>query len=158
MTTFKQLRCKLLVMLTHKIALPVIKIIRKEKPFPYSKEQLLQMPEGTIGKDLLNYLESRNLQLLSHYARHDMKHLILGYNTTEEGELCMQSFMLGNGRVSFPVLITVVFGFVTPEYWKKMRLAFQLGKQCKPIHTWHWFELVPMQTISIRNKIYQSKK
>ena len=155
LTLFKRIRCGCLVALTHNVALPVLKHVRKVKPFPYTQKQLQEMESGTVGKDLAVFLGDKKLELFPHYARHDMKHVILGYDTTEEGEVCLQSFMLGNGRISFPVLATVLFGLVTaPEYWKKMTKAFQRGKHCIPIHAWNWFDLVPKNTHALRNEIF----
>jgi len=154
-----KIRCACLVALTHNVALPVLKRFRKVKPFPYSQEALQQMTSGTMGKDLADFLHSKELPLLPHYARHDMKHVLLNYDTTEEGELCLQSFMLGNGRISFPVLATVVFGLLTaPEYWKKMYNAYQKGKQCISIHAWNWFDLLPQNTSELRTKIFSRSK
>ncbi len=119
-----------LVFLTHKIALPILEIVRKPNVFTYSEAELKALPAGTLGNDLSNFLEQRNLPLLMHYARHDLKHVLLSYDTTEEGEACLQSFMLGNGRISFPVLATVIYSFLTmPEYWNKMKKAFYKGKK-----------------------------
>jgi ubiquinone biosynthesis protein Coq4 len=158
MSPLKQIRCKLLVSLTHNIALPLLKHIRKPKPFPYSLAELSQMDEGTLGKELFDFIDTKDLSLLTHYARHDMKHIVLGYDTTEEGELCLQSFMLGNGRISFPVLATVLFGLCTaPEYWRKMWLSYRKGRSCISIHRWDWFSLIPADTKSLRNKIFTPK-
>ena len=100
----------------------------------------------------------RKLPLLKHYARHDLKHVLLSYDTTDEGEVCLQSFMLGNGRVSFPVLATVAYGFITmPEHWKKMRQAFWKGNHCTSFHGWKWNELMRVQTIELRRKIFNNK-
>jgi ubiquinone biosynthesis protein Coq4 len=148
-------RSWLLVFLTHKIALPLLKILRKPNVFTYSKEQLNSLPAGSLGRDLYQFLETRKLPLLNHYARHDLKHVLLGYDTTDEGEACLQSFMLGNGRVSFPVLATVIYGFITmPEHWKQMRRAFKKGRRGRSIHSWKWNELLPLQTTDLRNKIF----
>jgi len=134
-----KIRSAVLVFLTHKIALPLLKILRRPNVFTYSKEQLTFLPMGSLGRDLYEFLEARKLPLLKHYARHDLKHVLLGYDTTDEGEACLQSFMLGNGRVSFPVLATVIYGFITmPEHWKQMRQAFKKGKQSISIHGWKW--------------------
>jgi Coenzyme Q (ubiquinone) biosynthesis protein Coq4 len=148
-------RSAILVLLTHKIALPLLKMVRRPNVFTYSKEQLMLLPEGSLGKDLFLFLEKRNLPLLTHYARHDLKHVLLNYDTTDEGEACLQTFMLGNGRVSFPVLATVLYGFITmPEHWKKMLLAYKQGKGCNPFHRWKWNELLVEQTGDLRNKIF----
>ena len=147
-------RSAVLVFLTHNIALPLLRHVRTPAAFNYSELELYMLPDGTLGKDLFNFLEKRNLPLLKHYARHDLKHVLLNYDTTDEGEACLQSFMLGNGRISFPVLATVAYGFITmPEHWKAMRLAFRKGRESSSIHGWKWNELLMEQTDSLRNKI-----
>jgi hypothetical protein len=158
MNLLLNLRRKILVMLTHNVALPLLKSLRKPVPFTFSELELYMLPAGTLGNDLYHFLEKRNLPLLRHYARHDIKHVLLDYDTSEEGEVCLQSFMLGTGRISFPVLATVVYGFVTmPEYWSKMKAAYQKGKQSLSFHSWNWNEVVKEQTKVLREKIYNCK-
>ena len=148
----------MLVLLTHKVALPVLKLVRRPNTFTYSEDELQSLPAGTLGNDLFIFLKQRNLSLLKHYARHDLKHVLLGYDTTEEGEACLQSFMFGNGRISFPVLGTVVYSFLTmPEHWKKMREAFLAGKKSTSIHSWRWNEILFFPTEELRTKIFRNK-
>lgn len=150
------IRSAILVLLTHKIALPLLKIIRRPNVFTYTNEQLSLLPEGSLGNDLFNFLEKRDLPLLTHYARHDLKHVLLNYDTTDEGEACLQTFMLGNGRVSFPVLATVLYGFITmPEHWEKMRSAYKQGKQSTSFHHWKWNELLTAETDVLRMRIFK---
>ena len=87
---FIRVRSVVLVFLTHKIALPLLKLTRRPNAFQYTKEQLQQFPDGTLGKDLYSFLEQRKLSLLPHYTRHDLKHILLKYDTTDEGEACLQ--------------------------------------------------------------------
>jgi len=149
-----RIRETILVLLTHRIALPVLKLVRRPNEFTYSEDDLESLPPGTLGNDLFIFLKQRNLPLLKHYARHDLKHVLLGYDTTEEGEACLQSFMFGNGRISFPVLATVTYSFITmPEYWSKMKEAFRQGKKSDPIHPWKWNELLKELTEELRRKI-----
>lgn len=150
------LRSAVLVFLTHKIALPLIKIVRRPAAFSLSKEQLMALPNGSLGNDLYLFLEKRNLPLLPHYARHDLKHVLLDYDTTDLGEASLQSFMLGNRRVSFPVLATVAYGFITmPEYWRQMRLAFRQGRNSISFHGWKWNEILSEPTELLREKIFK---
>jgi len=150
-----KIRSVILVFLTHKIALPVLKIVRKPNVFVYSKDELKRFPAGTLGNDLYWFLEKRNLPLLKHYARHDIKHVLLNYDTTDEGEARLQCFMLGNGRISFPVLATVLYALITmPEYWKRMRFSFQQGRKSMSIHNWRWNQMVKEQTMELRKKIF----
>jgi ubiquinone biosynthesis protein Coq4 len=150
----KKIRSQVLVFLTHKMALPILKLIRNEEKFPYTLAELKCFATGTLGNDLYNFLDNKELELLPFYARHDMKHILLDYDTTDEGEVCLQCFMLGNGRVSFPVLATVLYGVVTmPEYWKAFTAAYKRGKACKPIADWKWFEILREPTATLKMKI-----
>jgi ubiquinone biosynthesis protein Coq4 len=152
-----KIRSVILVFLTHQVALPLLKLLRKPNLFPHSLDEIGKFPQGTLGNDLYQFLSVRNLPLLKHYARHDLKHVLLGYDTTDEGEACLQSFMFGNGRVSFPVLATIFYSFVTmPEHWNKMRAAYQMGKQSAPFHHWKWNELLNEPTELLRQKIFNN--
>jgi ubiquinone biosynthesis protein Coq4 len=150
----KTFRSRLLVFLTHNMALPLLRYIRKPERFPYSKEELKQFPVNTLGRRLVDFLEEKGLELLPYYARHDMKHILLGYDTTDEGEGCLQCFMLGNGHISFPVLATVLYGVLTmPEYWQSFAVAFKRGRKSTKISGWKWFEILEEPTVILVNKI-----
>ncbi len=147
-------RTLLLVFLTHNMALPLLQLLRNEEQFTYSLAQLVAMPEDTLGSRLAGFLRQRNLRLLPYYARHDIKHVLLDYDTTGEGEVCLQCFMLGNGHLSFPVAATVVFGVITmPEYWGPFNKAFRRGKKSISIEKWKWFELIPRPLISLQQQL-----
>jgi ubiquinone biosynthesis protein Coq4 len=149
-----QVRSAVLVYLTHRIALPFLKLVRKPQPFPFTAEQLLQMPDHTLGKQLIQMLEQKKLQLLPYYAKHDIKHILLGYDTTDEGEVCLQCFMLGNGHLSFPVGATVLYGFFTmPEHWGAFAKALRRGRSCLPIEGWKWFEILSEPVHELQRKI-----
>lgn len=145
--------------LTHNMALPMLRFIRRPQLFPYTVAELKSFPTGTLGYDLIHFLERKKLKLLPHYARHDIKHILLQYDTTDEGEVCLQCFMLGNGHISFPVAATVLYGFVTmPEYWKKFRTAYKKGKKSIPIKNWLWFSILKEPTDLLIYKINNDAK
>ena len=149
-----KIRSRLLVYLTHNMALPFLKFVRKPLPFPHTMKSLAQMPQGTLGIDLYKFLVAKNLQLLPYYAKHDIKHILLDYDTTDEGEVCLQCFMLGNGHLSFPVAATVLYGFITmPEYWHKFKAAYNRGKASTSLHNWNWFEILEEDTTMLKTKI-----
>jgi len=149
-----KIRSAVLVYLTHRMALPILKFVRHPEIFPYSKQELMQCGPGTLGRDLANFIDDKQLELLPYYARHDIKHILLNYDTTDEVEVCLQMFMLGNRHASFPVLATVLYGCVTmPEHWSKFRQAFGRGRQTIPIKDWQWFELLVEDTGGLRQQI-----
>jgi ubiquinone biosynthesis protein Coq4 len=136
------------------MALPVLRLIRRPKLLPYSTAQLYQLPVGTLGNDLVHFLGQRQLKLLPHYAKHDIKHILLQYDTTDDGEVCLQCFMLGNGHLSFPVAATVVYGFFTmPEHWSKFIKAYRRGKKSIVISDWKWLDILEQPTASLISKI-----
>ena len=149
-----RLRANVLVWLTHKMALPILRLIRKPQKFLYTREELHQMPEGTLGKDLVVMLDKNKLELLPYYVKHDIKHIVLEYDTTAEGEVCLQCFMLGNGHISFPVAATVAFGFFTmPEYWALFAKAFKRGRSAVTFSNWQWNSLLKFSTASLIQKV-----
>ena len=149
-----RLRSKLLVFLTHNMALPFLRFVRKPEVFPHSMQSLSLMVPGTLGNDLFHFLVKKKLKLLPHYAKHDIKHILLEYDTTDEGEACLQCFMLGNGHISFPVAATVLYGYVTmPEYWKKFKTAYRRGQSAPRISEWKWFEITALQTTELKHII-----
>ena len=144
----------MLVWLTHRMALPILRVIRKPVIFPFTRAQLKELPEYTLGRTLVNYLDEKQLQLLPYYAKHDIKHILLQYDTTDEGEVCLQCFMLGNGHLSFPVAATVLYGMMTmPEYWKSFKAAYKRGKRQEPIECWSWFDLIPVEMGELRSRL-----
>lgn len=152
-----RLRSRLLVLLTHRLALPVLKLIRRPEIFPYTRDQLQSLPEGSLGRELALLLEINRFELLTHYAKHDMKHILLDYPTTDKGEVCLQAFMLGNGHISFPVASTLLFGICTmPEYWRSFQTAWRRGKRATAISGWNWPELVSVPTHELKQRIFNS--
>lgn len=152
-----KIRSGLLVFLTHHIGLPILKQFRKPNITEYAVTDLSNFPKGSLGFDLYLFLKKRNLAFDKHYTRHDLKHVLLQYDTTDYGEACLQCFMLGNGRVSIPVLFTIAFSFFTmPDYWKDMFAAYKKGNVCSPVHNWQWKQLLIEQTIDLRTKLYKS--
>jgi hypothetical protein len=126
-----KIRSQILVYLTHNMALPFLKFVRRPLMFPYNKETLMNMDEGTLGNDLHRFLEAKKLDLLPYYAKHDIKHILLGYDTTD-----------------------VLYGFVTmPEYWKKFIVAYKRGAKSTPLHNWQWFNIITEQTLVLQQKI-----
>jgi ubiquinone biosynthesis protein Coq4 len=152
---FIRCRTRVLVFLTHECALPLLKVIRRPVAFPFTLAALKEMPRESLGFCLYQFIQERELSLLVHYARHDLKHIVLNYDTTDRGEVCLQCFMCGNGRISFPVLATVLYGCCTmPEYWQDMGRGFRLGRTCLPIHQWDWFSLLEEPLPALRRRVH----
>ncbi|WP_146185908.1 hypothetical protein [Flavobacterium album] len=99
--------------------------------------ELRKLPEGTLGREIANCLDSRNLRLVPGFESHDLKHVVLRYKMTPEDEIRMQAFMLGNGNYSLPCFIILLFGMVLlPGLWPILYRDFRLGRNTTPISDW----------------------
>lgn len=154
----KKLREEVLVFMAHKMGLPYFRLIRKKPSFPFTQEELGGMPEGSVGKAMFDFFRQNGLDLLPYYEKHDIKHIVLGYSATEDGEVCLQTFMLANGRCTIPVLIAVIYGWFTmPEYWPGFRQAWQRGRNNISLSKLDWFALVPAHLESVQAQLFQQK-
>ena len=98
------------------------------------KSRLKKCEKGTIGAELLKFMDSHGFDFVPHYEKHDLKHVILGYKTNPNDEMRMQAFMFGNS--GYPPIITLIslsFLIWTPEMWKDFKTHYNRGKQVTPL-------------------------
>ena len=153
-TGLKKIRKKLLIYLAHEVALPYFKLIRRGYDFPYSIKDLQHFEEGTVGKASYAFFFNNDLELLPHYEKHDVKHVVLGYPPTEEGEVSLQCFMLANGRITAPVIFSVLVGvLIMPESWFSFRRAWKRGRATPSLNKLNWFSLIPQPLSEVRKQI-----
>jgi len=154
LTILKKLRRKLLVWSTHSVALPAIRKIINLPRFPFSLQQLAAMPDQSLGRELVSFLQAHNLTMLQWYETHDIKHLVLGYPPDECGEVALQCFMLGNRHHSPAVWLTVITGLLTmPEYYRSFYKAWQRGRSTPPIEHTDWNARIAQPVTVLRKQL-----
>lgn len=159
MNSLIQLRSKLLVGITHQVAVPMLMMARRKKPiFNYTMKDLETFSEGTLGKDLVEYLKKMNFTLLKNYERHDCKHIIFGYEMDEDGEAGLQFYFLGNGIYTVPVVTSVLaYCALMPDNWSKYYKEFKKGKLRKKkgklnVDQYNYNELINLKTRDIQKQ------
>lgn len=156
-TRLIKIRKQFLVFLAHEVALPYLRLVRKSYRFPYSLKLLQRLPEGSVGKELYTFFFNNDLELMPYYEKHDIKHVVLGYPPSEEGEVSLQCFMLANGHYTFPTLFSVVVGvIIMPEKWKAFRKAWIRGRRTRCLNGTDWFAMIPLPIQQVRAQIFQS--
>jgi ubiquinone biosynthesis protein Coq4 len=116
-------------------------------------EQLLALPDHTLGKELALYLQKKELCLIPGYLRHDCKHILFGYEMDEEGEARMQLYFLGNRHYSLPVVTTALMCLVfMPDHWKKLYREFKRGRKVRLFKNADFEQLISMRTETIRKQ------
>jgi hypothetical protein len=100
-------------------------------------DALRRCPPGSLGRGIADVLDSRGLTLVPGYESHDLKHALLDFDMTPEGEVRMQAFMVGNGNYSLPSLAIFLFGaLLLPDMWPTFGADFAKGRRARPISTW----------------------
>ncbi len=95
--------------------------------------ELRQLPIGTVGKTVAMELDELGVQLIPQFENHDLKHALLGYDRTLEGELEMQAFMFGNGNRTLLCLLPLLPSILLPPIWQKLIVAYRRGRKASSI-------------------------
>lgn len=106
----------------------------KKEGWKYPQEVLCRMPDGSVGKELDNYLKKVHFKLIEGYETHDVKHILTGYEMETLGEIRMQFYLCGNGNKTFPALFTMAFGlFLVPEHLFTFWEDYEQGKKSRSL-------------------------
>lgn len=127
---------------------------KKNQPWQFTVNDLLNLPKGTIGSQLGHFLRKHNFNLLAKSERHDVYHVVTGFGTSVPEEITMQFYLLGNGKRSLYLFGVIGLGAISyPEHWSKFKKAFQYGKQALPFYALNYEQLL-LQNLSTHQKDY----
>lgn len=132
----------------------VLKLIGDKNYGKMLKTKLRAYPMGTVGYELLQFLAKNDFDFVPYYEHHDMKHVLLDYDTSAKGEICMQVFMFGNAGAS-PVSLFLFFSFViwVPDLWHELPYHFLIGRFCKPLSKMQIEEIAGRNVFELRKEI-----
>ena len=135
---------------------PVYKaVMPKNRAWKLTKEQLRVFPQGTLGKDLGDFMDKNNFDMLPYLETHDVYHVLLGYQPTIVEEARLYFFLLGNGKYSFEVINTVLVSlFLLPDYWGDLFQHYRRGKACRKMAHWDFRYLMHENTDLLRSIIF----
>lgn len=127
-------------------SVPALNIFRRPVKWPYSLEELERMDEGTLGRELFEFLHSRDLGYLPKYEEHDAYHALLGYGTTVTEELKLQAFMWGNGNSTFAGRVLFLIGYsIFPSKHRALLIEMKRGQLSKSLSP------IPVASLMCRN-------
>ncbi len=120
--------------------------------------QLEYFPQGTVGSDLYLLLKKHGYHLLDHYEMHDAKHLLLGYDFTEQDEVKMQYYFVAQGVWTFPALGSVLLGtLLLPEYLHQYIREYRRGRAARLYPDWDDPALFHAQTEIMQHSLNTKK-
>jgi len=115
-------------------------------------EHLRSLPEHTVGHDLAKMLDSRGLKLIPGFVKHDLNHLILGYDMTPEEELCMQAYLIGNGHWQLQCFLFLSSAVLLPGLWSTLCAHYKLGRQNELLSSLRLEECLDRKTEQVRRQ------
>lgn len=115
-------------------------------------DRMRTLPAHTVGHDLARMLDSKGLKLIPGFAKHDLDHLILGYGMNPEEELCMQAYLIGNGRRQFQCFLFLSSAVLLPGLWGTLWAHYNSGKQSEPLSSLKLDDCLHQRTDQLRQK------
>ena len=115
------------------------------------------LPVHTVGHDLAHMLDSKGLKLIPGFAKHDLDHLILGYGMGAEEELCMQAYLIGNGRWQFQCFLFLSSAVLLPGLWGTLCAHYSSGRQSEPLSSLTLEGCMEQRTDHLRRKYAPSR-
>ena len=112
----------------------VFRFGKKEPAWDLTTADLLQFPEGSLGKTLGESLKKARLEPLAGAESHDVYHILFDFSTSLKDEAAIQFFLRGNGKHSIASMgVSIGAWCVFPGQWSYFRKAYRRGKTCRDI-------------------------
>ncbi len=106
----------------------------KDRNWNLSTIQLLQYPEGSVGKTLGEFLKKSKVEPLAGAEYHDVQHVLFDYSISFKDEVALQFFLHGNGKRSIASVSTIIGAWIIlPTQWKYLRESYERGKNCRDL-------------------------
>ncbi len=156
MNTFQKLS-RGIIKFSFELSIRVIERYSNMEPYHAKVVALSKMEEGTLGKSVANCLKQHKITLVPKYESHDLKHVLLDYKMTPEGEIRMQAFMIGNGNVTIPSLAILTFGaLLLPDRWSVLYADYRRGRYALPIADWALENYADFELTALRAKVFNT--
>lgn len=103
--------------------------VLKDRSWNYSFDEFGRMPKNSLGKRFYDYMKKNRIPYKPNLIRHDMKHILLGYEMAMPDEMHLHTYLIGNR--SWNVLGTVYLAIclmIVPEYLPRLKRDYWRGK------------------------------
>lgn len=132
---------------------------KNKEAWNLSTAQLQNYPEGSLGKELGDFLHTNDFELISKGERHDAHHVLTGYGTKVEDEIAMQFLCYGNGKRGFYIYSALLAGILLlPEYSKYYLQSYKLGKSCNTFYHFEYKNLLNYSLTKLQTVIFTQKE
>jgi len=125
-----------------------------ERNWRYEISDYQHMEVGSLGHKYYHLIASGQIEYKANLIKHDMKHIILGYDMTIKNELNIVAFLLGNksaNKISTIYLMTCLL--LVPDYFLKLKKHYSRGKKAHRIRNYNLSDFVELNLKTIRKTL-----
>jgi len=119
------------------------------------REELIACPPKSLGNELGKFLLKENFHSIPMIERHDVFHLLFGFNTQTKDEVAMLCFLVGNGKVTlFTTLSAIGAVLVYPERLPYFIYHFHRGRNALNVSKWDFRPFLNENMKEVRDAIF----
>ena len=128
---------------------PYQKFFKKGNAWDINVNQLIQLPNDSLGFHLGCFLLKYNFEIQPKLEDHDIIHVLTNTGISVVDEIGMQYYLLGNGKRSLYLWMVILSGTLFyPNRFSYFKQQYQRGKQA---HEFYGLDFLNMLTIPITN-------
>lgn len=140
-----------------KVLFRLAAILMKPKPFPFSINELCDLPRNTVGYALGQHMRKNQIEFIPGFESHDIKHLFTGFGIEVTDEIRLAFFELGNGIYSFTNFVVILAGVpLTPDVWKAYPHCFKRGRRAKKMENLNSEQFLLTDFIQAKHELFRS--
>ena len=130
---------------------PYQKFFKKNKPWTFNKNDLLNMPNDSLGFHLGCFLIKYNFEIQPKLEDHDVIHVLTNTGISVKEEIGMQYYLLGNGKRSLYLYMVIISGTCFyPTEIKYFINEFQRGKSAFKFHQIDYSKMLHISIVKIQ--------
>ena len=131
---------------------PHQKLFKKNKPWEIQKNQLLAMPQETLGFHLGCFLIKYHFEIQPQLEDHDVVHVLTNTGVSVPEEIGMQYYLFGNGKRSLYMYLVILSGTCFyPTRFSYFKNQFQKGKTAHQFHYLDFSKMLLQPIATIQN-------
>ena len=109
---------------------PYQKFFKKGKPWDVEVNQLIQLPNDSLGFHLGCFLVKYNFEIQPKLEDHDIIHVLTNTGISVVEEIGMQYYLYGNGKRSLYLMMVIISGTLFyPTRFSYFKQQYQRGKE-----------------------------
>lgn len=130
----------------------------RRKAWKLNPADYLKFNKGSLGNELGLFYTKNHFKPVDRAERHDVFHILFGFDTTVKAECELQFFLAGNGKWSVFTFGTCAIGFILfPSWLKDFKNSYQIGKQYVNVNQFDFYSELNTNLIYLKNQLKTKK-